>query len=102
MPLWRRCVTYYWLHPVTDVSALAGDRRAPGTHASGATAAAAFRDRRRDARRHGRKGWALSGTAPPGASRRMIQYPIPGAWVREFTVEVPLDWDDPGAGSIRV
>jgi hypothetical protein len=24
----------------------------------------------------------------------MIEYPIPGAWVREFTVEVPLDWAD--------
>jgi pimeloyl-ACP methyl ester carboxylesterase len=32
----------------------------------------------------------------------MIEYPIPGAWVRELTVEVPLDWNDPGRATIRV
>ena len=32
----------------------------------------------------------------------MIEYPIPGAWVREYTVEVPLDWADPGRATIRV
>jgi hypothetical protein len=32
----------------------------------------------------------------------MSEYPIPGAWVREFTVEVPLDWTDPERASIRV
>ncbi|WP_033341169.1 alpha/beta fold hydrolase [Catenuloplanes japonicus] len=32
----------------------------------------------------------------------MIEYAIPGAWVREFTVDVPLDWDDPDAGTIEL
>ncbi len=32
----------------------------------------------------------------------MIEYPIPGAWVREFTVPVPLDWADETAGTIEV
>ncbi|GLY02783.1 MULTISPECIES: alpha/beta fold hydrolase [Actinoplanes] len=31
-----------------------------------------------------------------------VEYPIPGAWVREFTVPVPLDWDDETAGTIEV
>ncbi|GAB7052277.1 alpha/beta fold hydrolase [Catenuloplanes indicus] len=32
----------------------------------------------------------------------MIEYPMPGAWVREFTVDVPLDWDAPDAGTIEL
>jgi pimeloyl-ACP methyl ester carboxylesterase len=32
----------------------------------------------------------------------MIEYPIPGAWVREFTVEAPLDWRHPGRETIRL
>lgn len=32
----------------------------------------------------------------------MTEYPIPGAWVREFTVPVPLDWSDETAGTIEV
>ncbi|MFI6781636.1 alpha/beta fold hydrolase [Micromonospora sp. NPDC050276] len=31
-----------------------------------------------------------------------VEYPIPGAWVREFTLPVPLDWADPSAGEIRI
>ncbi|HWS35921.1 MAG TPA: alpha/beta fold hydrolase, partial [Actinoplanes sp.] len=31
-----------------------------------------------------------------------VEYPIPGAWVREFTVPVPLDWSDETAGTIEV
>jgi pimeloyl-ACP methyl ester carboxylesterase len=33
---------------------------------------------------------------------QVIEYPIPGAWVREFTVDVPLDWTDPDRETIRV
>lgn len=32
----------------------------------------------------------------------MIEYALPGIWVRERTLEVPLDHTDPGSGSIRL
>lgn len=32
----------------------------------------------------------------------MIEYPMPGMWVRERTVSVPLDWWDPDRGQIEV
>ncbi len=32
----------------------------------------------------------------------VVEYPLPGAWVREFTVEVPLDWSADGGASIEV
>lgn len=32
----------------------------------------------------------------------LVEYPLPGAWVREFTVAVPLDWSDPGGESIEL
>ncbi|WP_306214450.1 alpha/beta fold hydrolase [Actinoplanes sp. RD1] len=31
-----------------------------------------------------------------------VEYPIPGAWIREFTVPVPLDWSDPSGAPIEV
>ena len=31
-----------------------------------------------------------------------VRYPIPGAWVREFTVDAPLDWSDPGSPGIEL
>ena len=32
----------------------------------------------------------------------MIQYPIPGAWVREFTLDAPLDGSQPDGGTIEL
>lgn len=32
----------------------------------------------------------------------LVEYPLPGAWVREFTVVAPLDWSDPGGESIEL
>lgn len=32
----------------------------------------------------------------------MIEYPTPGAWVREYTQAVPLDWSEPGGTQIEV
>ncbi|SDD37398.1 alpha/beta fold hydrolase [Glycomyces harbinensis] len=32
----------------------------------------------------------------------MTQYSMPGMWVREHAVDVPLDWDDHGRGEIEV
>ncbi|MCX4403838.1 alpha/beta hydrolase [Streptomyces sp. NBC_01764] len=32
----------------------------------------------------------------------LVEYPLPGAWVREFTVAAPLDWSDPGGESIEL
>ncbi|GAA3634118.1 alpha/beta fold hydrolase [Kineosporia mesophila] len=32
----------------------------------------------------------------------MVEYPLPGVWVREFFVDVPLDWADPDGESIQV
>ncbi|MBT0771556.1 alpha/beta fold hydrolase [Kineosporia sp. J2-2] len=32
----------------------------------------------------------------------LVEYPLPGAWVREFTVEVPLNWSAPDGASIEL
>ncbi|GAB6902250.1 alpha/beta fold hydrolase [Kineosporia succinea] len=32
----------------------------------------------------------------------VVEYPLPGAWVREFTADVPLDWAAPGGERIEV
>ncbi|GLY29150.1 alpha/beta fold hydrolase [Kineosporia sp. NBRC 101731] len=32
----------------------------------------------------------------------LVEYPQPGAWVREFFVDVPLNWADPDGESIQV
>src|SRR5690606_22157328 len=43
---------------------------------------------------------------PPGprteGDRTMIEYAMPGMWVRERTVSVPLNWWDPADGAIEV
>lgn len=32
----------------------------------------------------------------------LVEYPLPGAWVREFSVAAPLDWSDPGGEHIEL
>ena len=32
----------------------------------------------------------------------LLEYPVPGAWIREFPVVVPLDWSDPDQGTIEL
>lgn len=36
------------------------------------------------------------------AQTNAVEYPVPGAWVREFTVDVPLDWRAPDERTVEL